>query len=776
MPKHTQTLELAAFSTFGALLKALRERAGLTQREMAQRVGYHYSYISRLEKNERLPDEAAVKNLFIPALKLDPASSISKRLLEFASVSLPDLENKLPYPGANFPATLTSFLGRESEAHILGKLLLQKDTHLITLIGPPGVGKTRLALYAANLHRQEFQDDAVFVDLSSIQESHQVLPALLAALGIQETRTSTLLDSAIAFLSKKNILIVMDNFEQVLDSAPQLLTILGNAPAVKILCTSREALRVNGEWEFLLKPLAVPNVESHSSLLDFPSVQLFLQRAIAANPSFQFTDENASFVADICRRLDGLPLAIELAAARTRSLSPHLMIEQFDRRFDWLATAGRDLPPWRQTLRGAIEWSYALLDGQERALFCRLSVFQGSWLLAAAEEVCSDEVLCPSSEILRISLQLVDKSLLVLDPISGRYHFLETLREYASDNFQSINGFEEYIRRYSHYYARYVIHSLPKVVDPDWLNQIDAELNNIRASLSYFIKSNCFTEAAETTLAMSRFWDKRAYFTEARRWLETVVAMEIDPTLLRARLLQNLGAYYRVQGEYQLSEEVSEASKVLFESFGDEAGVNFALDNLAILAGIKGDYPRTIELLERVVTYRRNSEDIAGLTTSLNNLAIANRRMGNLQRATELYSEVIAVTERIGNLRSLGHALYGLSEVYKDMENYPLALELAVRSLSIRHQFGDKKGVAFSLGAIAIIKHHLGSSDIAAQIESAARKIRYDIKSVPSPVAQAEMEAFHVQLRESLGELAFNQHWNYGESLSIEQALALLIT
>lgn len=781
MTSRQQVISPESFQTIGDLLRYLRKRAGLTQRELAAQVGYHYAHLNRIENNQRLPNEATLLAQFVPALSLEDQSKWVQRMLqlrkEAESVQLPPQEqvSSQLIERHYVPSLPIALLGREQEFAQLSRLLLQPETKLVTLVGPPGVGKTSLALHTAGKIEHHFTHGAVFVDLALITSADLVLSAIASALGIHGAQAGQELKSLQAHLHNQTLLIILDNFEQVIDAAPLLMKILTSAPAVKMLCTSREALRLNGEWEFLLNPLTVPDKENQSVILEFPSVQLFLQRAVAVHPSFQITDENASFVAEICRRLDGLPLAIELAAARSRSLSPRLMIEQFDRRFDWMTQAGR-ASFWRQTLRGAIEWSYALLDGTERALFCRLSVFNGSWSLADAEEICADELLCLPADVLRISLQLVDKSLLVLDPISGRYHFLETIRECAKENFQKISDFDEYISRHAQYFSRRLLNTTPKVIGPDWLNQVDVDQSNIHASLNYFREANCFSEIAETVLVMNKFWEKRAHFTEAQHWLEVAVAMNDKPTLLRARLLQNLGSSYRVLGKYQLAEEVSEASRALHESLGNEAGVYFALDSLAILAGIRGDYAKTIELLEKVVTYRRNSGDNSTITISLNNLSIAYRRTGNLQRAKELYTEVTEITEKAGNLVSLGHALYGLSEVYKDMKDYKVALDLATRSALVRYELGDKRGVAFSLSAIAMLKHHLGMIAEAVQLESAARNIREGIKAAASPLAQAEIELFHAQLQEAMGEKEYKKNWKKGNNLSIDQAVALLET
>jgi predicted ATPase len=770
-----------SFTTFGELLRFLRVRNGLSQREFAAQVGYHYSHVNRFEKNIRTPpDRATLLATFAPVLKIENEPIWLAHLLKLASLreipAQPRMEKTDSEENIHpWPFSLTSIIGRTQETTQLTKLLLQQNVRLLTIVGPPGVGKTRLAIHAAEEVQSQFSDGIFFVNLAPVENADDVLSVFSEALELQDIRGATKQIALQSFLKDRNMLIVLDNFEQVIPASKYLPPLLAGAPKVKFLVTSRETLRLSGEYEFQLTPLPVPTQKDQSKVMDFPSVELFMQRAAASNLAFQLTDENASFAAEICRRLDGLPLAIELAAARTRSLSPRLMLEQFDRRFDWLAHSGHDQPAWRQTLRGAIEWSYALLNEQERTLFCRLSVFSGSWSLVAAEEICSDDTQCPSSSILRLSLLLVEKSLLIIDPLTNRYQFLETLREYAKENLEKSAGFERYFEQHASYYTQLAKEDMSQLTRLEWLDQIEEELNNIRAALSYYTRLKLFNEAAETALVLNQFWKKRSYFTEARRWLETVVAMSKESTISRAKLLLALSEHYRVQGEYQLAESVAEESRIIFENFQDEVNANSAIDNLAMLAGIKGDYPRTIDLLEKVAVYRRNSGDKVRLLPALNNMAIANRRLGNLARATELYNEVVLIAEETGNLMSLGHSLFGLSEVQVDMGNYQTALEFSQRSLSVRYQLGDSKGVAYSLTAVAVAKSFLGDLAAATQLESAGQRLREELKIVITPIAQTEMDLFHSKLRESLGEDMFAQIWQKGKGLSMEQAFAFAL-
>ncbi|MBK8783110.1 MAG: tetratricopeptide repeat protein [Anaerolineales bacterium] len=781
-----------SYSTFGELLRYLRERAHLSQRELASLVGYHFSYISYLEKNTRIVDEATLLGRFVPALGLENKPEWVARLLELAK----NKKNDAPVVGSGadeisvseinasfLPTSLTSMIGREYESARLRKLILDPDIRLITIVGPPGVGKTCLALNVAGKVSTAFRHGVIFVDLTPIRSAEMLLPALALTLGTPESSKIPIEEAVKAALVKKSLLIVLDNFEQIVDAAPQLLPLLGAAADIKMLVTSREALRLRGEQEFHLAPLPVPNQHEKNSfeqLQGIPSVSLFIERAQAVKPEFKLDEKNASHIAEICHRLDGLPLAIELAAVRIRTMSLVSMIEQFDRRFDWLTQGARDLPAWRQTLQGAIEWSYSLLSEKERSLFCRLSIFTGGWTLEAAEEVCSDNEICLRSEILNLLIQLIDKSLVTPDIEGKRYTLLETLREFASGKITGDVELERLQKQHCEYYLKFSQSAKPHILQGTdqfvWLNLVERERNNLRAALAWAVEKPERSEVAmQFGMAIHIFWLTRSYINEARYWLGQILALDSSPSANRADLLRFASDYASSQGDYSnarlLEEEAMEISKAL----GDEAGIYYSLDGMAILAGMQGDYTRAAELLELVLVYRRRMGNMLLLTGTLNNLAIATSRLGNLERAKLIYAETIKINKEADNTKSLAHALNGLGEVHVQLKEYEIAVQFLRESLLIRHQLGELKGMTYSLNAIAMIMENLGDSLLAAKLEAAAAKIRSDLGVPIAPATLAENESFIKRLRVNLGNEMFEEAWAIGQAAPQEQIVVMAL-
>ncbi len=778
------------FSRFGELLRYLRERAHLSQRELAALVGYHSSYISYLEKNMRSLDEASLLGRFVPALGLENESTWVARLLELAnlkkdetpiqsdkqeSTSRVEKENSLPI-------SLTSMIGREYESARLRKLILDPDIRLVSILGSPGVGKTCLSLNVARLVFPAYRHGVVFVDLTAVREPQLLHSVIALALRIPDSSKTAIEDTVKLALAEKNLLLILDNFEQIVDAAPQLLQLLGAAPEIKILVTSREVLRLRGEQEFHLEPLPVPTQNEKRSieqLLDIPSVGLFVARAQAVKPEFKLDKQNASSVAEICSRLDGLPLAIELAAARIRTMSLVAMLEQFNRRFEWLSQGARDLPVWRQTLLGAVEWSVNLLTDQQRILFQRLSIFSGGWTLSAAESICSDDVLCPRSEVFFLLIQLMEKSLVIPEDENGRYSFLETLREFASEGLRKSDEYEALRHRHFEYYLKYAKTAQPHIREGSeavaWLSRMENEYTNLRLALAWAVETpERASLAMDFGSSIHVFWLTRSHIREARLWLAQILALDLEPSAVRANLLRYASDYASSQGDYAQAQTFEEEAMDISKSMGDEAGIYYSLDGMAMLAGIQGDYAQAADLLEKVLAYRRQKDDPVLLTATLNNLAIATRRLGNFERAKQLFMEAVQINRKVENSKSLSHALHGLADVHLQQGNFQEALGLHKESILIRIRLGDLKGLSHSLNAFAMMAEKMKNETLAATLEGAAAHLREEIGMPIQAANRSENEDFLKRLREKLGTEKLEQAWFDGQTMSLEQVANIM--
>jgi predicted ATPase/transcriptional regulator with XRE-family HTH domain len=715
MVKRLQHFDPFAFQTFGELLKSLRERARLSQRDLARLVGYHYSYLSRLESNVRLPDEATLRARFVPALGIQDEPELIERLLvlalggEASAVKKPEAEKTVQGAarGGDLPVSLTPLLGRESESEALFQMLSSTEVRLVTLIGPPGVGKTRLSLHVAEQAASRFEDGAVFVDLMPVLDSGQVIPALAAALGVQETLDATVLENIKAALQHQTMLIVLDNFEQVLDAAPQLLPLLNIAPNVKMLATSREPLRLRGEQEFPLAPLAVPN-EKNISVLDFPSVQLFLQRARSAQPGFTLTEEDASRAAEICRRLDGLPLAIELAAARIRTFSLADMLEQFDRRFQWLALTARDIPEWRRTLWSAIAWSFNLLTQAEQILFMRLSVFSGGWTVEAAEAVCAEERLVPRESVLATLLQLADRSLVVMES-DGRYRFLDTIAKFANEKLKEDGTLPEITLRHLHYYADWAEEmegKFNRVGAREFQKQTARELNNIRSALDWALSQNDhFVDGLRLAIPANLIWLEHGQVREEYGRAQSFLRRATDPALqsLLIRLLLRTGALGLRMGQGNLAYRYCQRAEEMARNAGDTAQRAAALLMLGDMERDTGKFEQAEATLSECVALYRSLNMPSELSLSLasygNNLYFS----GKPVESKQALDEAITLASQLDDLMALGAALRvrGITLIYD--QQYKEALDVFQHALDVALEAGDRPSMGVILVNLCIL-------------------------------------------------------------------------
>jgi predicted ATPase len=622
----------------------------------------------------------------------------------------------------NIPVQRTEFVGREREVAAAKELLLRPDVRLVTVTGPGGIGKTRLAVEVAKALLERFPGGIYFVPLSPLSDPGLIASAIVQTLGIREVGGQSpleILNKNLRDSLREPMLLLLDNFEHLIQAAPTLAEHLAMGPNLKILVTSRAALHVYGEHEFPVPPLALPDARSMPPvevLSQYPAIALFIQRAVAVKPDFVLNRENAPAVAEICARLDGLPLAIELAAARVKVLSLSSMRTRLASRFHLLTGGARDLPQRQQTLRAAIDWSYDLLTAAEQKLFRRLSVFVGGCTLEGAEAVC-DTKGDLDLDLLDGMASMVDKSLArQVEQAKGesRFVMLETIREYAREKLEASG--EEALTRRAH--AAYCLVLAEEVSTEhggaevaEWLERLELEHDNFRAALEWLTETGDAEWGLRLGAALFRFWEAREYLAEGRDRLGKLLKLRAAaaPTKARQRVLFAAGVLAHEQGDYPSADALTSESLNIARQLGDKQGVAVSLNALAVQARDRGDVAGAHCLFEESLVEWRELGDQKAVARSLSNLASVVKLQGDYARARSLYAECLSIFRALGDRTGIAWSLDCQGDVAREQGDSEAAQALYEQGLAIFRELGDRWGIAGTLADLGTLARERGN-------------------------------------------------------------------
>jgi non-specific serine/threonine protein kinase len=744
----------------------------------------------------------------------------------------------LIHPGYNLPLPLTRFIGREGQIAEVQRLLRPISTleeegggagRLLTLIGPGGCGKTRLAIEAARGVLKEFADGVGWIELAALTDPDLVPQTVAITLGIRDQPGRLLMETLSDALQHRQMLLVLDNCEHLLAACGRLaVTLLRTCPRLHVLVTSRSVLNVIGEIAWPVPPLAAPNLQSLfpneaetiSLLYQNESVRLFVDRAASALPGFTLTDQNFAAIAQICHRLDGIPLAVELTAARVRVLTTQQIAARLDRLFRLLTRGDETDLPRHQTLRATVDWSYQLLKEKDRILLRRLSVFAGGFSLTAAEAVCAGEGL-DEAEILDALSNLVDQSLVLVSEREpheeARYRMLEMIRQYGEERLMEAGETEWARERILTFFLRLAEEAEPNLRSTGvvlWLRRLDAELDNMRESLTWSLTTQNAEAGLRLAAALWLFWEIRGFFSEGRGWLERSIAIggsapswarakafsglgtiawdqgdfsqsrvyhqealdlyrQVGDPSGRAFALNCIGAQFIRQGEHEQAARLLNEAQDVYQELGDARGMAAVLNNFGWLVGDQGDIERAIKILEQGLTFARQAGDKRSLAIIVMNLGELAYDQGEYKQAVAYCEEALSLLQELGEKLFLTYIQRILGDIAQGQGDLSRAATFFRESLIQCRQMGDKYGLIESLAGLARIIHMGGNLEATVKLLGAVHALR-TLQRVPMP--PSERGAYDHQLgelRAGMGETAFTQAWAAGQAMTLEKAIDL---
>lgn len=692
---------------------------------------------------------------------------------------------KTPEPSTKNIDDDETLIGRAADIAEIKNLLRLQNKCLVTLTGAGGSGKTRLARTMAEESQTEFEDGVFFIELAAVNRAELVAGAIAKVLDVKESSDKSALDALKDFLRERSVLLVLDNFEQLLSAANLLKELLDSARNLKILVTSRAPLRLKIEREKVVLPLDIPPRNSNLSaaeLTEYASVELFAVRAREAKPNFALNEENAPIITEICAKLDGLPLAIELAAVRVKLLSPKAILARLEHSLQLLTGGAKDLPSRQRTMRGAIEWSYELLDAEEKFLFRRLAVFSGGFKVEAAEFVAEEEIdgdsqsVSSQTNVLDLLDSLIDNNLLVSkEQTDGnmRLQMLEVVREFAFELLQKTGEIDVLQRVHAEYFLALAEEAEPFLFSGqsiEWLEKLEIEHDNLRAALRWMLEQEP-EMAARTAAALGQFWSNRSYLTEARRWFEAALEKSNNaPNATRFKLLNSFALVARHQGDYAATRRASEESLATSRAAKDLPQIILSCHAVAALETREGNFKAARNLFEEALTISRKLGDekqIAFTLSFLSNLFLAEGEFANARMPIE---ESLEISKRLGFQVNVNINLTNLGAVAYYEGNTEEAHRHFSESLTIASEMGNKILVSCCLDGFAAISENAGQAAwLAGAADSMREAIGYEIELTERLFRDDYLAKVHT----ALDEKTFDALYERGRALDLSEAVAL---
>ena len=720
------------------------------------------------------------------AAELRRTSQLNKQLNIKTQIFEAKITESIPkISPTNLTEDLSLIIGREKEIVEIKNLLRQREVRLLTMTGIGGTGKTTLARAVVHELLEEFMDGIFFIELAAITNPELVSSTIAQPLGVKEKGGKPMAEVLKDYLRKRKMLLVLDNFEQITAAAPVISELLSAAPRLKILVTSRELLHLSNEREFGVPPLALPDETARRTLDDLSkceAIRLFVQRAQNAKPNFTLTKENAVSVAEICIQLDGLPLAIELAAARVKILSPQAILAKLDNRLKLLIGGARDLPARQQTMRGTVEWSYELLNEVDKHFFCRLAIFVGGFIFEAAEAVCAkNESDKEQIEVLDMITSLVDKSLLVSKEHANggvRFRMLEVVREFALEVLEASIDAEAMRCGHAAYFLALSEEAEPHLPGNEsikWLNHLEDEHDNLRAALQWSFENDVKT-AVILTGALRRFWHIHGHLTESRRWLKAALEQSNQvPATARFKILNGLGQMARHQGDYKSARKLYEICLAEGKIADDKWQIGVASICLGTLACHEGDYPAARKFYEEGLVINRELDDKFYIAVSFNCLGDLARLEGDTATALLFHKESLEIARKLGSKESISAGLNNMGGSAFAEGNYKAAYACFAEALAIAWELEHKIQISYSLDGFAALATWRGESKLAAQLSGAAEQLRELIGYEIEPAERHARDIYLAELKTKMDEADFSVAYEQGCKLKLDEVVALCI-